>query len=180
MTYDRVDSILEQWAGERPDLDASPIGIFGRISRIDRLFEQSMAEFLRPFGLTLGLFDVLAALRRSGEPFQAKPSDLAAMTMLTSGGMTGRLDQLVKLNLVLRVPDPADRRVMMAQLSPEGRDLIDRLMGDHLKREQVRLEWLQAGEPEEFAGYLRELEASLRSLDGKGQADGLNDEEADR
>ena len=172
MTFDRVDSILEQWASERPDLDASPIGIFGRISRIDRLFEQSMAEFLRPHGLTLGLFDVLAALRRNGEPFQAKPSDLAAMTMLTSGGMTGRLDQLENLNLVLRVPDPDDRRVMMAQLSPQGRNLIDRLMGEYLERERDRLEWLQTGEPEEFAGYLRKLEASLRSLDGRGDGAG--------
>ncbi len=172
MTFDRVDSILEQWASERPDLDPSPIGIFGRISRIDRLFEQSMAEFLRPHGLTLGLFDVLAALRRNGEPFQAKPSDLAAMTMLTSGGMTGRLDQLEKLNLVLRVPDPDDRRVMMAQLSPDGRNLIDRLMGEHLERERDRLEWLQTGEPEEFAGYLRKLEASLRSLDVRGDGAG--------
>lgn len=172
MTHDRVDSILEQWASERPDLDASPIGIFGRISRIDRLFEQSMAEFLRPFGLTLGLFDVLAALRRNGEPFQAKPSELAAMTMLTSGGMTGRLDQLENLNLVLRVPDPDDRRVMMAQLSGEGTELIDRLMGEHLERERSRLEWLQAGEPEDFASYLRKLEASLRSLNGREQPDG--------
>ena len=172
MRNDRVDSILEQWASERPDLDASPIGIFGRISRIDRLFEQSMAEFLRPHGLTLGLFDVLAALRRNGEPFQAKPSDLAAMTMLTSGGMTGRLDHLENLNLVLRVPDPDDRRVMMAQLSPQGRNLIDRLMGEHLERERDRLEWLQTGEPEEFAGYLRKLEASLRSLDGRGDGAG--------
>lgn len=166
MTFDRVDSILEQWANERPDLDASPIGIFGRISRIDRLFEQSMAEFLRPHGLSLGLFDVLAALRRNGEPFQAKPSALAAMTMLTSGGMTGRVDQLEKLSLVRRVPDPNDRRVMMAQLSPEGKDLIDQLMGEHLERERDRLEWLQNGESLEFAGYLRTLEASLRSLDG--------------
>ena len=169
MTYDRVDSILKQWASERPDLDATPIGIFGRISRIDRLFEQSMAEFLRPYGLTLGLFDVLAALRRSGQPFEAKPSDLAAMTMLTSGGMTGRLDQLEKLNLVLRVPDPDDRRVMLARLSAEGRDLIDRLMGQHLERERTRLEWLHDGESEEFASYLRRLEASLRSLDGEVQ-----------
>ena len=172
MTSDRVDSILEQWASERPDLDASPIGIFGRISRIDRLFEQSMAEFLRPFGLTLGLFDVLAALRRNGEPFQAKPSELAAMTMLTSGGMTGRIDQLEQLNLVYRVPDPDDRRVMMAQLSDEGKELIDRLMGEHLERERARLQWLQAGEPEEFAGFLRMLEASLRSLDGSASPDG--------
>lgn len=174
MTFDRVDSILEQWVSERPDLDASPIGIFGRISRIDRLFEQSMAEFLRPFGLTLGLFDVLAALRRNGEPFQAKPSELAAMTMLTSGGMTGRIDQLENLNLVHRVPDPDDRRVMMAQLSDEGRELIDRLMGEHLERERARLDWLQSGEPEEFAGFLRMLEASLRSHDGRVEADDSN------
>ena len=175
MTYDRVDSILEQWASERPDLDASPIGIFGRISRIDRLFEQSMAAFLRPHGLTLGLFDVLAALRRNGSPFQAKPSELAAMTMLTSGGMTGRVDQLENLNLVRRVPDPDDRRVMMAQLSPEGKELIDKLMGEHLARERARLEWLQDGEPEEFAAYLRMLESSLRSLDGGVQAEGPAD-----
>jgi len=175
VTYDRVDSILKQWASERPDLDASPIGIFGRISRIDRLFEQSMAEFLRPYGLTLGLFDVLAALRRSGKPFEAKPSDLAAMTMLTSGGMTGRLDQLEKLNLVLRVPDPDDRRVMLARLSEKGRKLIDKLMGEHLERERDRLEWLQDGESEEFAGYLRKLEASLRSLDGQVRGKGLGD-----
>ncbi len=175
MTYDRVDSILKQWAGERPDLDASPIGIFGRISRIDRLFEQSMAEFLRPHGLTLGLFDVLAALRRNGEPFQAKPSELAAMTMLTSGGMTGRVDQLENLNLVRRVPDPDDRRVMMAQLSPEGRELIDQLMGEHLDRGRTRLEWLHDGESEDFAGYLRRLEASLRSLDGQMQGEGRVD-----
>ena len=153
------------------DLDASPIGIFGRISRIDRLFEQYMAEFLRPHGLTLGLFDVMTALRRSGEPFQAKPSELAAITMLTSGGMTGRVDQLEKLNLVRRVPDPDDRRVMMAQLSPEGRDLIDQLMGEHLALERDRLEWLHVGESDEFAGYLRKLEASLRTLYGQVQGE---------
>ena len=97
------------------------------------------------------------------------------MTMLTSGGMTGRVDQLEKLNLVCRVPDPDDRRVMMAQLSPKGRELIDRLMGEHLGRERDRLEWLQDGESEEFADYLRMLEASLRSLDGQVQGEGVGD-----
>ncbi|MDE0237622.1 MAG: MarR family transcriptional regulator, partial [bacterium] len=109
------------------------------------------------------------------EPFQAKPSELAAMTMLTSGGMTGRVDQLENLNLVRRVPDPDDRRVMMAQLSPEGRELIDQLMGEHLERERTRLEWLHDGESEDFASYLRRLEASLRSLDGQMQGEGRVD-----
>ena len=80
MTYDRVDSILEQWASERPDLDASPIGIFGRISRIDRLFEQSMAEFLRPSASLVWACLRVAGLRlrRIGEPSRPMPSDLAA------------------------------------------------------------------------------------------------------
>ncbi|MCY3785602.1 MAG: MarR family transcriptional regulator [bacterium] len=163
MSTDHVEVILAQWARERPDLDASSIGIFGRISRIDRLFQQAMAEFLRPHGLTLGLFDVLAALRRLGEPFQARPSDLAETVMLTSGGMTGRLDHLEQLGLVVRVPDPEDRRVMLARLSGEGHDLIDGLMAKHLDRWLSRLGWLRPGEMEAFAGYLRELEATLRS-----------------
>ena len=166
MSADHVDSILEQWGRERPDLDATPIGIFGRISRIDRLFEQSMAEFLRPHGLTLGLFDVLAALRRLGEPFQAKPSDLAETVMLTSGGMTGRLDHLEQLGLVVRLPDHDDRRVMLARLSPEGHELINGLMAKHLDRWLTRLAWLRTGELETFAGYLRQLEATLRSPSG--------------
>ncbi len=163
MSADHVDSILGQWARERPDLDATPIGIFGRISRIDRLFEQSMAEFLRPHGLTLGLFDVLAALRRLGEPFQAKPSDLAETVMLTSGGMTGRLDQLEQLGLVVRLHDSDDRRVMLARLSTEGRELIDGLMAKHLDRWLTPLAWLRTGELEAFASHLRQLEATLRS-----------------
>ena len=166
MSADHVDSILEQWGRERPDLDATPIGIFGRISRIDRLFEQSMAEFLRPHGLTLGLFDVLAALRRLGEPFQAKPSDLAETVMLTSGGMTGRLDHLEQLGLVVRLPDSEDRRVMLARLSAEGRELIDGLMAKHLDRWLTHLARLRTGELETFAGFLRQLEATLRSPSG--------------
>ena len=163
MTADHVDVILAQWARERPDLDAAPIGIFGRISRIDRLFEQAMAEFLRPYGLTLGLFDVLAALRRLGDPFQARPSDLAETVMLTSGGMTARLDQLEQQGLVVRVPDPDDRRGMLARLSTEGRGLIDELMAEHLDRWLRSLSRLQTSELEEFSGYLRELESTLRS-----------------
>ena len=163
MSADHVEVILAQWARERPDLDASPIGIFGRISRIDRLFQQAMAEFLRPYGLTLGLFDVLAALRRLGEPFQAKPSDLTETVMLTSGGMTGRLDQLEQLGLVVRVRDPDDRRVMLARLSREGLELIDGLMAMHLERWLTRLAWLRTGELEGFADHLGQLEAALRS-----------------
>ena len=158
----RVDEILAHWDRERPDLDPSPIGVFGRISIIDRLLKDRLGRFFAAHGLTLGLFDVLAALRRLGFPYRAKPSELALTTMLTSGGMTGRLDQLESLSLVKRVSDPEDRRVMFAQLSPEGLQLIDHLIELHLAQEAELLAELTAGERNRLAGLLRNLELRLQ------------------
>lgn len=158
----RVDEVLAHWGRERPDLDPSPIGVFGRIAIIDRMLEDRLGRFFAAHGLTLGLFDVLAALRRLGFPYRAKPSELASVTMLTSGGMTGRLDQLENLNLVKRVSDPEDRRVMFAQLSPEGLELIDHLIEVHLAQEAELLAVLSAEDRETLTTLLRTLELRLQ------------------
>lgn len=158
----RVDEVLAHWGRERPDLDPSPIGVFGRIAIIDRLLEDRLGRFFAAHGLILGLFDVLAALRRLGFPYRAKPSELALVTMLTSGGMTGRLDQLERMGLVKRVSDPEDRRVMFAQLSPEGLELIDHLIEVHLAQEAELLADLSANQRETLADLLRTLELHLQ------------------
>lgn len=158
----RVDEVLVHWGRERPDLDPSPIGVFGRIAIIDRMLEDRLGRFFAAHGLILGLFDVLAALRRLGFPYRAKPSELALVTMLTSGGMTGRLDQLERMGLVKRVSDPEDRRVMFAQLSPEGLELINHLIEVHLAQEAELLADLSADERETLADLLRTLELHLQ------------------
>ena len=164
---DQVDEILDHWRRERPELDASPIGVFGRVARIDRLLDSLLADFLGANGLTLGLFDVLAALRRTGAPYSAKPSVLAATSLLTSGGMTPRLDQLEELGLVVRVKDPADRRVVLAQLSDSGLGLIDKLIEDHLEWEASLLRDLSRDERDRLANLLRTVEAAMYA-DGSG------------
>lgn len=158
----RVDEVLAHWGRERPDLDPSPIGVFGRIAIIDRMLEDRLGRFFAAHGLILGLFDVLAALRRLGFPYRAKPSELALVTMLTSGGMTGRLDQLERMGLVKRVSDPEDRRVMFAQLSPEGLELIDHLIEVHLAQEAELLADLTSENRERLADLLRTLELRLQ------------------
>ena len=158
----RVDEVLAHWGRERPDLDPSPIGVFGRIAIIDRMLEDRLGRFFAAHGLILGLFDVLAALRRLGFPYRAKPSELALVTMLTSGGMTGRLDQLERMGLVKRVSDPEDRRVMFAQLSPEGLELIDHLIEVHLAQEAELLADLSTDQRETLADLLRTLELRLQ------------------
>lgn len=158
---DHVGEILANWERERPDLDASPIGVFGRIARIDRRLDAHLDEFLNPHGLTLGLFDVLAALRRVGHPYRAMPSELAATSLLTSGGMTGRLDQLEGLGLVNRVSDPTDRRVMFAQLSDAGLELIDTLFAEHLQQEASLLSMLDAKQQSQLAALLKVVESTI-------------------
>src|SRR3954453_20065791 len=103
---DGVDHILEQWRVERPDLDASPIGVIGRISRLARELEARLEVVYREHGLEPGWHDVLPPLPRQGPPYTLRPSDFTGMLMLTSSGTTKRLDWLEEAGLVMRTPDP--------------------------------------------------------------------------
>src|SRR6476619_6334225 len=105
---DGVDVILEQWRRERPELDHSPVGVVGRISRLARELEQRLEPIYREHGLEPGWHDVLATLRRSGPPYQLRPSELTGTLMLTSSGTTKRLDRLEQAGLIARPPDPTD------------------------------------------------------------------------
>ncbi|GAB7188457.1 MarR family transcriptional regulator [Kitasatospora sp. Ki12] len=127
VTPDAVDAIAAQWRRERPDLTEClhAMETFGRIFRLSRGMGDRMERAYAPFGIGRGEFDVLATLRRSGEPFSLSPRELTATLMLTTGGMTGRLDKLERAGLVTRSPDPNDRRGLRINLTPEGRSTID-------------------------------------------------------
>src|SRR4029453_8932608 len=108
----------------RPDLQTEAMAVFGRVYRIARLVGDQQEAVYATFGINRGDFDVLATLRRAGEPFRLPPKALTASLMLTSGGMTGRLDRLEKRGLVARSPDPTDRRGLTITLTPAGRELV--------------------------------------------------------
>ncbi len=138
MVDDRVDHvgrIMAQWAVERPDLDVSPQGIIGRLHRISQHLHEELRPVFAAAGLSDGDFDVLAALRRSGEPYELSPGALGATTMVTSGAVTKRVDRLVAAGLVTRVVDAEDARGRRVRLTAAGHDLIDRLFEVHLANE---------------------------------------------
>lgn len=128
---DSVDHILDQWRRERPDLDLSAMGVFGRLAQVARVVEGRVEEVLNRHGLRSGDFDVLAALRRSGPPYTLIPSELSDMVMMSRAGMTSRLDRLEAAGLVERSLDPADRRSFKITLSEKGREVIDATLADH-------------------------------------------------
>jgi DNA-binding MarR family transcriptional regulator len=158
---DGVDLILEQWRRERPDLDHSPIGVIGRVSRLARELEQRLEPVYREHGLEPGWHDVLATLRRTGPPFRLRPSEFTGALMLTSSGTTKRLDRLEQAGLIERAPDPDDRRGVIISLTPKGRALIDRLTEAHMENERRLLGALSDAEQRRLADLLRKLQLGL-------------------
>jgi DNA-binding MarR family transcriptional regulator len=156
---DGVDLIIEQWERERPELDSSPIGIVGRISRLAREIEDRLEPVYRDHGLEPGWHDILATLRRSGGTL--RPTDLTNASMLTSSGTTKRLDKLEAAGLIARAADPDDRRGTLISLTDAGRRLIDELTPAHLDNERRILGALSEAEQRRLADLLRKLQLGL-------------------
>jgi DNA-binding MarR family transcriptional regulator len=161
MAADAVDEILEQWRRERPDLDVRATGILGRISRIAALVDQAMDRVFQPHGLTAGDFIVLAALRRSGKPYQLTPTALSRSMMVSSGGTTKRLDRLEIRGLIRRDPDPADRRGTLVTLTDAGLATIDAVESEHVQNETRLLATLSPNQRNTLTRLLRELLLAL-------------------
>nr|WP_295977806.1 MarR family transcriptional regulator [uncultured Agrobacterium sp.] len=132
---DHVDQILAQWRKERPDLDVGPMGLLGRLSRLSTHLGREVEAVLLKHGLSSSAFDVLATLRRSGPPYRLSPGDLLAMTMVSSGTMTNRIDQLEKAGLVERVHNPQDRRSVLISLTKSGLTIVEEAVGAHVENQ---------------------------------------------
>jgi DNA-binding MarR family transcriptional regulator len=120
-----------QRARERPDLDLSALGVFGRIALLTAVLGPAVEQVFERHGLRRGEFDVLAAVRRSGPPYTLIPSKLSAALMMSRAGMTGRLDRLEQAGLVERRLDSDDRRSFLVSLTERGRAVIDATLTEH-------------------------------------------------
>lgn len=123
---DRAARAVAQWRDQMPDLPVEAMEVFGRLREIAlRLGRDLSGPVHAAHGLDGGEFDVLATLRRAGPPFALTPTALTDALMLSSGGMTARLDRLEIAGLVRRRPNPADRRGTLVELTEPGRTLIE-------------------------------------------------------
>ncbi len=152
---DRVDRIQAQWAIERPEIDVTPQAVIGRLHRLAAALTAELVPVFERHGLGEGEFDVLAALRRSGTPFELAPSDLAIHTMVTSGAATKRIDRLVAAGLVERRPGERDARTRIVALTSRGRQVIDAAFADHMDNEARLVGLLDDADREALEGILR-------------------------
>src|SRR5581483_10318066 len=157
MQPDEVDEIVGAWQRERPDLDVEPLHVLSRLDRLAGLLGERRAAIFARHGLRRHEFDVLAALRRAGEPFELTAGELAARTYVTSGTMTSRLDGLVGRGLVTRAPDRTDGRLVRVTLSADGRRLVDAAFEALLVAERELLAPLSGTRLDPLADALRAL-----------------------
>ena len=154
---DEVDELAEAWARERPDLDLAPVAVFSRLSRLSRHLDLARRSAFEAAGIESWEFDVLAALRRAGSPYELSPGRLLRETLVTSGTMTNRVDRLAARGLVERYPDPEDRRGVIVRLTPEGKDTVDEAFGSLLQAEAAFLSELSPQQQDDLADLLRAL-----------------------
>jgi DNA-binding MarR family transcriptional regulator len=154
---DEVDELLEAWGRERGDLDLAPVTVFSRVSRLARRLELARRDAFGAHGIEEWEFDVLAALRRAGPPYELSPGRLLRETLVTSGTMTNRVDRLSARALVERHPDPDDRRGVIVRLTDDGKEAVDAAFTALLDAERSLLDGFPERDRARLAALLRTL-----------------------
>lgn len=154
---DEVDRLVGAWQRERADLDLEPMGVLSRVSRLSHHLDRARRLAFTEHDIEAWEFDVLAALRRAGTPYELSPGRLLKETLVTSGTMTNRVDRLEARGFVERLPDPHDRRGVLVRLTTRGRRTVDDALTELLERERDLLATLSPTDQRRLAGLLRTL-----------------------
>jgi len=159
---DRAQLAAEQWQQQRPDLDGFSMAVIGRLAELSQVISRDhLLPFFAEHGLQAGEFDLLATLRRAGEPYALMPTALYESAMISSGGMTSRIDRLEKAGLIERRRHPSDRRGILVALTPAGFELIDNMLVAHVANLQRVLAALNDEEKQQLHAITGKLLGSL-------------------
>jgi len=158
---DEVDDLVAAWEAERPDLDVRPMQVLSRITRLARHLDRERRAAFTAHDLEPWEFDVLAALRRQGPPYELSPGALLRATLVTSGTMTNRIDHLEQSGLVRRRPDPDDKRGVLVTLTATGQSRVDAALAGLLEAERALLADLPDNSRHTLADLLRAILAPL-------------------
>ena len=161
MSEDTTDRVLSGWEETRPDLAVGALQVTARLSRIGPLLARRQEEVFGRFGLSRGEVGALSALRISGPPYRLSPTRLAKGLMLSSAGVTSRIDRLERRRLVRRLDDPDDRRGVIIELTDEGREVVDEAVAALATSDRQLLDRLDPQEVEQLEGLLRKVLALL-------------------
>lgn len=155
--HDLIDKLITHWHTALPDLDTRGTETIGRIVRLNYFISREVDANLANYKLSIGEFDVLAALRRESNPYQLTAGQLQGLVMISSGGLTNRINRLEARGLIVRLPDKNDRRGVIVQLTDEGKKLIELVVPTHLNVEKSLVSNLSQAEQIQLSTLLKKL-----------------------
>ncbi|HEY3164149.1 MAG TPA: MarR family transcriptional regulator [Candidatus Limnocylindrales bacterium] len=165
MANDATDRLLTGWDEARPDLEVGVLQVTARLSRLGAHLARRQEDVFGRFDLNRGEVGALSALRIAGSPHRLSPTRLAKGLMLSSAGITSRIDRLERRGYVRRLDDPNDRRGVLIELTDEGLEVVDAAVAANTTSERTLLDRLDPDEIASLEGILRKLLAGLELPD---------------
>ncbi|WP_058913367.1 MarR family winged helix-turn-helix transcriptional regulator [Entomohabitans teleogrylli] len=159
---DFVDTLIQEWLDAVPALDLSGLPVIARIVRMSHYIAQFVDANFARYNLNVGEFEVLAALARNPDR-QLSPKELQKKILISSGGLSNRINRLEEKKYIVRIPDPSDRRGVIVRITPEGRKLTLEAVVTHVAIEKALIQGLEAEDREQLAGLLKKLIKSQKS-----------------
>ena len=138
--------------------DATAMRLVTSLMRVQQLVLTRLETALRPLGITFARYEVLRLLSfsRSGTLALSK---IGERLMVHPTSVTNAIDRLVAQGLVAREADDADRRRVLASLTPEGERVLDAAT-EALVAIDFGIEGLSAGQRQEAYDLLRVLRSA--------------------
>ena len=165
MANDATDRLLTGWDQARPDLEVGVLQVTARLSRLGAHLARRQEDVFGRFDLNRGEVGALSALRIAGPPHRLSPTRLAKGLMLSSAGITSRIDRLERRGYVRRLDDPNDRRGVLIELTDEGLEVVDAAVAANTTSERTLLDRLDSAEIASLEGILRKLLSGLELPD---------------
>jgi DNA-binding MarR family transcriptional regulator len=167
---DHVEVRREQWARELPDVDTIGMAVLGRARLITLHVRPAIEAVFERHGLDAGEFDVLSTLLRAGPPYRLRPTELYTSLMISSGGLTDRLNRLQRAGLIDREPSSEDGRSLLVLLTPEGKKRTETAFREDMEVERDLVAGLDGDELNQLAALLAKLASSIAGMN-RTQAD---------
>jgi len=161
MTDDFTDALLASWDTARPDLGVGALQVTARLARVGPYLARRQEAVFARFGLSRGEVGMLSALRTAGPSHQLSPTRLGRGLMLSSAGVTSRLDRMERRGFVRRLPDPDDRRGVIVELTESGIEIVDAAVAANTASDRQLMAPFDPQEIETLERLLRKLLAGL-------------------
>jgi DNA-binding MarR family transcriptional regulator len=157
LSFDPIQEAGRQWRRHWRGAPVEAMQAVTSVMRVQQILLARLNDTLEPYGLTFARYEALMLVyfSRAGELPLGK---IGARLQVHPTSVTNLIDGLAQQGLVRRLPHPTDRRVTLAAITDDGRELAERAT-PVLNRSRFGLETLAAEQLRELNALLREVRA---------------------